>query len=275
MGRILITVINYSNEAEVLRYAQMLSKQTVSSEIDLVIVNNKKSLNSKINLEKEIKEIEMSIEIYDPGENLGYLNGCLYGYREYRKRYKSIPEWVIVSNTDIDIPNRSFFEKFLAKKYDKEVWCIAPSVYSPKNKSYDNPHYVNRCSLRKINRVIWINERPICALFYHKLAKIKAKTKRKSKQPSQYVYSVHGCFFALKYEFVDKIKDIYYEGFLYSEEAYIAEYIRIFGKKSFYDDSLEVTHRENSVTGLLNIERKSRLIANSLKYIRDKFYIGE
>ena len=272
MRKILITIINYSNEEEVLKYAKLISQQTTASEICLVIINNKESDFPKVDLESELKKIDLSIELYNPKENLGYLNGVLYGYRQYVNRQIINPEWVIISNTDIEIPDNYFFEEFLNKNYEKDIWCVAPSVYSPNKETYDNPHYVTRCSIRKINRIIWIHEHSILAFIYSNLSKIKAKFLNTKKMDSQYVYSAHGCFFALRNEFIEKIKNNSYEGFLYSEEAYIAENISLHNKKCFYDSTLEIIHHENSVTGLLGIKKKSKYIAESLKYIRKEFY---
>lgn len=272
-GSILIAIINYANESEVLNYAKMIAKQTVANSITLLVINNKEDSNSKINLTNEFQKINLSIIIYNPHDNLGYLNGCLYGYRKYTEEFEQIPDWFVMSNTDIEISDITFFERLLSNGYEENVWCVAPSIYSPNNKSFDNPHYINRCSLKKLNRIIRVHEYPLLAYGYSELSKIKAKLKRTVKKPSQYVYSVHGCFFALRSNFIEEIKDKFYEGFMYSEEAYIAEYLLLFNKKAFYDATLEITHYENSVTGLLGIKRKSKYIANSLKYIRNEFYL--
>lgn len=272
MKRLLITVINYSNEEEVLNYAKIIAKQTISSKISLVIINNKESPEPKVDLGSELKKIDLCIELYDPKENLGYLNGSLYGYRKYTDKYEIIPEWLVISNTDIEIDSNSFFEELLSKSYEEDIGCLAPSVYSPSKKSYENPQYIKRCSLSKINRLIWIHERPVIAFIYSELAKIKAKSLKVTKKSSQYVYSAHGCFFALRNDFIEEIKNNNYEGFLYSEEVYISENILLNQKKCFYDARLEVIHHENSVTGLLGIKKRSKFIANSLKYIRNEFY---
>ncbi|MEV5029137.1 hypothetical protein [Paenibacillus sp. LPE1-1-1.1] len=272
MKNVLIAIINYANEEEVISYAQMLANQTSSNRIQLVIVNNKKSENAKINLAEEIQKINLSIELFEPMNNLGYLNGALYGYNEFISNGGTKPDWVIISNTDIVISDTLYFEKFLSIHYQEEIWCVAPSVYSPLTKSYQNPHYIERCSLNKINRIIFINQTPFLAYIYENLAKLKAKVRKTERKESQYVYSAHGCFFAVKGDFIDIIKDNGYKGFLYSEEAYIAEYLLIHGKKCFYDNNLEIVHNENSITGLLGINKRSKYIANSLKYIREEFY---
>lgn len=272
MNGITVIIINYKNEEEVLNYVKMLSKQTVSNKINIVIVNNKKSDNCYIDLKSEIKNINISIDLFECKENLGYLNGAIYGYNEFIRNKNIIQNWVIISNTDIENYDKLFFERFLNKNYDDNIWCVAPSVFSPNTRTFQNPQYIKRCSVHKINRLIFIHELPLVAYMYWNLAKIKAKVKKTKKTKSQYVYSAHGCFFALKNEFMEKIKSNKYGGFLYSEEAYIAEKLLIYNKKCFYDASLKVIHNENSVTGLLGIKKKSKYIGNSLKYIRKEFY---
>ncbi len=270
---ILVIAINYSNETEVLEYAKMLSKQTVSENIRLVIVINKMSLDRKDTFAEEVSNISLKIKLVDPKENLGYLNGALYGYRNFTQDETYNADWVVISNTDIIIEDSRFFEKFGQTDYNDDIWCVGPSIFSPSKNSYDNPHYLDRCKLSKINRLIWIHDKPIIAFLYHKLSKIKASSKKMRKKESQYVYSNHGSFFFLNIQIVEKIKNIFYEPFLYSEEAFIAEQIISHNKKSYYDSALELIHNENSVTGLLGIKRTSQYIANSLRYIKDEFYI--
>jgi len=101
---------------------------------------------------------------------------------------------------------------------------------------------------------------------------MKRKFARKIKEKSQYVYTLHGCFFAIKPEFADMLIHETFDGFLYSEEAFIAEKVRLASKRAFYDSSIEVNHNESSVTGLLGISRKAKYISNSLIYIKNEFY---
>ena len=270
--KIVILVINYANEEEVLEYAKTISKQTMSKNLTLVIINNKCNENPKVDLNKEIKNIELDISVFDPEGNLGYLNGALYGYREYCKNKLQLPDYAVVSNTDILIPDIRFFEKFILSEYPIEVSCIAPSVVAGNYGTYQNPHYIDRIPKKKIDRVIMIHEYPSFALLYNQLAKMKSRLKRKEKQDSRYVYSPHGCFFFLKQNFIENIKDNYYKGFLYSEESYIAELLIQNNKRCYYDGNIELIHNENSVTGLLGIKKKSKFIADSLKYIKEEFY---
>lgn len=270
MNRILILIINFSNEDEVLDYVRMVSNQRLVDNIDIVIVNNK---SEKLEwLKEKVKEIDISCRILNPNDNLGYLGGALYGYEKFIQESSITPDWVVISNTDIDIKDKQFFNKLIKEKYNDDIVCVAPSVFVPSTESYQNPHYKERIKLSKINRLIAINSTYPIAYIYEKLAIIKTKLLEKKKPKSCYVYSAHGCFFILKNNFITNISKQGYKGFLYSEESYIAENMLMHEKKCFYDSNLEVIHNENAVTGLLGIKNRSKYIANSLKFIKKEFY---
>ena len=272
MKEILVLAINYSNENEVIAYAKMLSQQTIASKIGLIITNNRCSDDKETYLVEQLQLLDIDVFYYNPHDNLGYLSGCFYGYNKYIESTNETPQWVFISNTDIMIDDEKFFEKMLNNSYDENTWCIAPSVYSPTNNSYDNPHYKQRHKLTKIKLIIWIYQRPLLAFIHVLLAKVGYKVIRRAEEPSQFVYSVHGCFFGLRNIFIHQISESAYQGFLYSEEAYIAELLRLKGKQTYYDSSLKIIHNENSVTGMLNIKKKAQYIASSMIYIKDTFF---
>ena len=275
MKSILNIVINYANENEVIAYAQMLEKQSWAEKVSLVVVINKKSENPITNLIEELNKINLLIKVYDPKENLGYMNGALYGYRQFIHDNNEIPDWTIISNTDLAFTDDLFFEKFFSYKYEQDVWCIAPSIFNSNNKTYNNPMYTNRIPLGKINRLIFVFEHPLLSLIYITVGKCKAKAKKRLKKNSKFCYAVHGCFFALKNEFIQLIKDDDYQAFLYSEENYISELIRYYNKSCYYNSNVEIIHDENSSTGLLNYKQRAHYSASSLKYIRNEFYIND
>lgn len=272
MKKIVNIAIYYANEDEILAYANSLSKQSIAHDISLVVVVTKEGGMSLDIFKSKLADFELDTMVFNPNVNLGYMNGLIYGYKQYSEEVKDIPSWVVMSNTDIQFSNDRFFEHFLGASYEDDVWCVAPSVYSPANNSYNNPQYIERYEIKELNRRIFIFERPAIAYFYIKLAGIKAKLIKKAKKNSQFVYSVHGCFFIIRGGFAEVLKHKKYNALMYSEEAYIAEIIRTYGKKCFYDSTIEVIHNESTVTGKLDIRKKSKYFADSLKVIRDEFF---
>ena len=73
-------VICYNNASEVMEYyKEILSLEEVKN-IGYVVVINSASEDEKRELDQFGKDNE-HVYIFDPGKNLGYMNGLLFGYR--------------------------------------------------------------------------------------------------------------------------------------------------------------------------------------------------
>lgn len=264
MEKLLIVCIYYNNKEEVESYLENLKKLTKFYKLEIVIVNNSKEKNISID-DKKLKVI-----IYSPEKNLGYLNGLFYGVEEYKKN-NNLPDWIIFSNTDIEL--KKF--RFNKKKYCKDIYCIAPDIYSTSTNLHQNPLYTKRIDLGKINRIININKNIILSLIYKKLSKIKGYFQRKKiRAQSGKIYAAHGAFFILRKEFF-AIKRKEFKGFLYGEEIYIAEEIRENKKKIYFDKELKILHKEHSTTNLIGIKNRNKLLIDSLKKIKEEYFIDE
>lgn len=263
-------VIFYDNLKDVSDYLEEISNQTISNNIYVTIVMNKYSQLDAKKLELSASLYKFQLEILYPPENLGYLNGLLYGYRNSTFDLKHM-DWIVFSNTDISFEKNSFFSDFMKKKYDEKIFCVAPSVYNPLTKSYSNPQYMLRHTKRSLERRIAIFSRPKLSAIYLKLSQYKGKINNQTKKDSRYVYSAHGCFFFLRTRFLNDLTRNYMS-LLYSEEAFIAEEIRLRSGKIYYEDSIEVYHNESQVTGKLKMEERSRHIAESLKKVKEEYF---
>ena len=153
MYKIAVSVICYDNEEEVLDFADKLSRQKDSEKIVLLVTCNK-CMNVK-KLINDLNEIKISSQIFEPGENLGYLHGCLYGFKEFGEEY----EWAVISNTDIDFVSDSFFSKLLDNHYDSKIGCIGPDITLKVTGKQQNPFALSRPgnALMKFRKVVYAN----------------------------------------------------------------------------------------------------------------------
>lgn len=264
-------VICYNNVEEVIQYWENIKKMELHQSVALVIVVNKEESEEKIRLKEYAANQEGKVSVVLPEENLGYMNGLIYGYNAYRKAGDEIPKYVIMSNTDIVYEDIRFFEKLLSREYEDDVWCIGPSVVN-RFDSYDNPVCDERRSLKEINSLILRFSIPLFGPLYVKIAGIKSKYVKRKKEESRYVYEVHGCHFILTRDFAEYIRDQWYGTLLYSEETFIAEHVYKNHKKIYYDSDLEVRHVEHSVTGKVQVTRHCRYLKESMECIRKTFY---
>ena len=275
MKKIINIVICYNNPHEVAEYAKKLKELKYSSNITLVVVVNSIDSDQFYVLEKLKKEQWFEVLIAIPSQNLGYMNGLLFGYKEYKSIHSSVPDLVIMSNTDIKYDDKLFLERLMMTQYSDEVYAIGPAVYSQARKSFENPVAYTRRTLSEINRLIFILDIPVIRTLYLFASDVKARIKKTGRGVSDNVYEVHGCYFILKGVFAELIKEKKYGALMYSEEAFISEEIYKLGKKEFYDSELYIEHLEHSVTGLLGAKKIAKYIVESMKVIKKEYYSNE
>lgn len=268
--RCLNIVVYYDNSKEVVEYIKQADTSSTYYETDYIVSINKGGKEELTELLNYIApEIKGHIGIIDPHGNIGYLNAMLFSISQLDlSDYK----FIILSNTDISFKSSRFYDDLLKKEYPKYIGCIAPSVTTEKEDCYSNPHYVERISKEKLNRLCRIFSNRALMLFYSELSKAKSRAVKGIKQPSQFVYSPHGCFMIFSNDFAKKLLQEVYPPILYSEESFIGEMLIRNDLRCYYDSSLEVVHFENTTTRKLPSKEKCKFLTNSLKYIVSRFY---
>ena len=273
-NEIINIIICYNNADEVIQYHQEILKCKNGNLVgDVVVVNSETDDNLRELCDYAEKN---SIYLFNPKKNLGYMNGLLYGYRCFYKQEAVIPRYVIMSNTDIQFSNEDFFCFLEGREYDEDVWCIGPSILVNELHSYDNPVAEQRFTSKYIKSLIWRFSTPIIRELYVSAAFIKPKfIKRKKVEESKKVYLIHGCFFILKGEYAEVLKDKEFGVLLYSEELFVAENAYILGKTAYYDADLEVVHMEHSTTKKLKPRQRAKYLEESMRWIFSEYYFKE
>ena len=269
---ILILVNCYNNEKEVICFANHLSMQSFHSKILLAVTCN--STHDKKKMEDGLQKTKIAVIICDPNKNLGYLHGCLFGYRQAIAfdHFK----WIMIANTDITFQSPAFFEKLLSHKFMDDIWCIAPRIVLPSGKE-QNPFLMQRPTVKKMHLWKMIESKPKCLQFYTFLSKIKNRlqTNRTKPQKSKLIYAPHGSCFLLKPDCIEILNKTYADLFMYGEEIFVAEIILKNQKKVFYEHSLLVHHHENATTKHINYQQKARFYERSFRYLINTFFKDE
>ena len=268
---LLNTIIYYDNYKEIETYCKEVYHLANAENIYISICVNKMGDKQKSEIEK-ILGVDKKIHIYFPNNNEGYMNGMLFAYEQFTKETKLQPDYIIMSNTDIQYPDKEFLSKFIRKDYGEDIWGIAPSVYALRRLSYDNPVSYTRLTIGRIKRTILFTSLPIVRSLYVWLSEKKARIKKTKEQSSSYIYLAHGCYFIIKRELAEVMSKHKYGVLLYSEEAYVAEEIYHHNKKMYYDSDLKIIHAEHSTTGKLKYARVAKYISSSLSYILKEYY---
>lgn len=266
MVDIIISVACYNNESEVINFAKGLRKQTLSDRIKLVVTCN--SCSEPESFSEKLKGIFKRSEIYFPGKNLGYLNGCLNGFKKQEDPYR----WGLISNTDIDFSSDDFFENVLNMQND-DVWCIGPDIVLADSGIHQNPYITQRFTKLKKKCRDYIFSHYILYMIYLYMHYCKVKFVKRivPNLQSGFVYAVHGSCFILKNDCINAMLAENNEIFMYDEEFFVAEVVFKNKKHCFFYADLKVLHNEHQTTGFVKEKTKQKWFKQSIKYLK-KFY---
>lgn len=210
-------------------------------------------------------QLQVDIEIADNGQdNKGYLGGALPIYNAKAKGY----DFVSISNVDLQL-EPDFFEQLLTVNTTNIGW-IAPDIYTDKIDRHENPYMLSRPDKRKF--LIWnvIYSNTLIYRLYHRLFLLK--NLQKKVYPNCPIYAGHGSFMLFTKNFVIKNDEIYFPGFMYGEEIYLAELVRAAHLNVVYESSLHINNIGNINTGFINQAQKSKWNKESLRAIYKKFF---
>lgn len=267
MIEIAIAVTCYGNENEIIEFAHKLSNQKESEKMVLLVTCNKCKNAEK--LRSDLRKIKIHTEVFEPGKNLGYLHGCLYGLKSYDENYK----WGIISNTDVDFVSNKFFETFLNKNYKSEIGCIGADIVLKVTGKHQNPFALVRPSnkIMKIRQLAYSNY----GLYklYFGLSDLKGKIQKKaSPEKKGYIYGAHGSVIILRAECIKKMIADDIQIFMYGEELYIAEKLKENQFLTYYDTDLKIIHNENQVTGKVTSRIKQKWCSQSINFLVKRYW---
>lgn len=267
-SRVIISVACYHNDREVINYAKQIECQTCCDRLVLLITANEADDYNELLRCKEKLKIEC--HVYNAGVNLGYLNGCLYGVKQYG--ILNDCDKVVISNTDLLFKDEKAFSKILIDLEDDDVWCLGPSIQLMTGR-YQNPFLVKRPRSTKVYAWMKIQGNALMLRFYTWMSKLKNnRVKFDGKGSSGYVYSVHGSFFAINKKCVLELMKVSNHVFMYGEELLVAEIVMKNAGKIFYDGDIHIVHNENSTTGLANAKVKALWNKQSLGFLYNTYF---
>lgn len=210
-------------------------------------------------------QLQVDIEIADNGnDNHGYLGGALPIYSAKATDY----DYVSISNVDLEVAS-DFFEQLLHIDTEGIGW-LAPDIFTKKIKRHENPYMLSRPTKR--NFCVWnmIYSNSLLYRLYHSLYILKShKTKE---YPPCEIYAGHGSFMIFTKAFVQHYSALRFPAFMYGEEIWFAELVRVVGLKVRYTPTLRIDNVGNINTGTMKQSLKSTWSKESLKAIRNAFF---
>lgn len=272
MKKIVVLCVNYNNSKEVLEFIDILRNQNIYSKLDVVIVDNSENEGEFKTLSTLLSQYN-NIFLFKTQKNLGYLKGVDFGLKQYLKDNK-MPEWIIISNTDIKFTKSNFFEELLNLYPNGYDGIIAPSIYSAKKKYYQNPYKLERYKKKELVLLRLLHTNFIIYIIVNKILNLIKKIRRQNlkKINCREIYAPHGSFIIINKSYFEKGGDLDFGSFLFCEEIFIAEKSRRIGTKIFYDKRLKVIHNEHSTVTFIMKKKLFKYNFQSIDYCINEFF---
>ncbi|TMF26722.1 MAG: glycosyltransferase family 2 protein [Chloroflexi bacterium] len=269
-AQVLLICVNYRKPTETRRFVSSVCEQTLDVPMEVIVVDNSP--------EPEIDSAEAQVKVFASGKNLGYFGGAAAALRDYLK-YHPLPDWVIVSNPDVSLPDHDVLQKLL-DSHRGDAAVIAPSIRTLNSFVEQNPYMrVRPTRWRMRMNALIFSHYPVDAV-YQGLSWIKHRTldgvttqdPSATAAVSERIYAPHGSFIALHRSYFEKGGTLDYGAFLFGEEIFVAETARRLGLTVLFEPSIVIEHTERSTAhGLWNRET-SRYRRQASRYLARHFF---
>lgn len=252
-------VLHYNNFEMTRGYVENLKKLSAKSyEKHIIIVDNKSPDESGKPLFEYFKD-DREVDVLLLDKNLGFAKGNNVGILFARDKYDA--DLIAVSNSDIEIRDKMFFEKVI-RIYERDEFDIfGPDIFGVHYKVHQSPIRADHISLEQIDlRIKGIEEtlRKVKLIKKLRLYNLLYNARRMlmsfsfNKKSFQRDYSryqtgavLQGAFFVLAKSYLEAYPDGLYPGtFLYMEEEILNYRAKLKNLKVVYDPSVSVRHLE-------------------------------
>ena len=279
----LVICVNFHCEEDIRRFVAETLDQRGSDRLRVVVVDNgsDEAIDPPL---ASLADQDFRVSVLSPGANLGYYGGAAWGLQKYMETM-TLPEWIVVSNPDIQFSGGDFFECLLRLYSFSPQAVIAPAIFAPELGGDQNPYMIERPSRFRIHFYKWIFRFYITCLVYHLLTPARTNAGRllraglrsqassiKAPLLPRAIYAPHGSFVLFHRSYFAAGGDIKHGARLYGEELFVAESARRLGLKVVYDPRLQVLHRRHSTTQALPDTKMAAYLRESSAYVADTFF---
>lgn len=272
---VVLIVINYKKPELVQKLIASMNGMAVSERVLTLVVDNETTRHSQDVLE----ELEGSnVRVLFEEKNLGYFGGAQLALT-WVKESGLAPEWVIISNSDIEFSQKSFWERLLSLPVTEDLGVIAPRIASGISASDQNPFQGKRPTATRMHFYKWCFRWYVTGAAYYMLGLLKDSLKGKSQAKTsqaaakrEEIYAPHGAFIVFHRNYFERGGDFVHGAFLYNEEFTVAETCREKGLKVVYEPSLAVEHAEHATLGVLPSRAAIKFHGEASRYTAERYF---
>lgn len=277
---ILVICVDYHNDELTVSFTNHVLSLPSVADVRVVVVDNRPQNERTPQAALEVSEAT----VYVPGKNLGYLGGADWGRTSFMAETGCTPEWIIVSNPDIELPDDRFFDHLLELGHDSagpppEV--VAPDIVlseaSGRGKPIrQNPYMPRRPSPLAMRAFLALARFPVAYALYDYLSVwrlLSGVSQHHRVPPGVRIYAPFGAFLVFHRSFFDRGGELSKGPFLFGEEIFIAETARALGMSVRYDPSLVVVHHQQLLRRpFASRRRQAQTTHDSLRFLVDRYF---
>lgn len=274
MQKGLFITVNYLQADLTISLLKNLLKLPGINDFTLAVVDNSVADDEYKKLE-EFKNNSAcpSLFVFNASSNLGYFGAADYALKKLETKAKEY-KYVIVSNNDVEIHDKDFFNNLFALNEDAAV--IAPDIISVLTGRHHNPHFLKPLSSwQKFQYKLLFSGYAMGWFLYHarmSFKSFKKKGNNKTEIIKQEIFSAYGAFIIFKEKYFKSGGKIDHGYFLYGEETSVSAQCRDMKLKILYCPELVVFHNEHATTQGQGFKRKIyKLQRNAYKYIKNNY----
>ncbi len=266
--KVTIFCVNYNSYDALVEYLASIdvAYRNATEQVDLSVIvadnsTNKESINIDYLFETKI--------IYSESNN-GYFGGIEYGICNSSIVLKSC-DFIIFSNVDVKV-QKDFFLLLCSEEINNDIGCIAPCIYSIQAGRDRNPKIINRPGKNKLllQRTLYqfaFLDYIYTHIFYNR------RRRKLQHYPAGFIYAAHGSFMIFTSAFAFFLESMHYPCFLFGEEIYIAEQLKRYGLKTYYNPKLRVIDADHVSTRNLKKRLYYRYNYESINMLLKEFFV--
>lgn len=244
--KVVIFCVNYNSYDKTIEYLESINKaatQSDTADVTVVIADNS---NPVLDIEKDFENLHILHIVTNA--NLGYLGAVVYAIKESHIELEKY-NYIVISNVDLTI-KEDFFDRLSTIVQEKNVGCIAPSIYSISEQYDRNPKMLAGTSRKKLKLLYLMYSIPLLYTINYRFIS-KKKYEKKEYNERMKIYAPHGSFMIFTPQFASFLQTFEYPAFLFGEEIFFAENLRLQGLDVVYEPALKVVDYDHVSTGQL------------------------
>jgi len=273
--KILVILMNYFNEAEVVQFIENQLIPGRMPEIDVLVVIN--GTGDRLKLEN-LTRAHREVSVIDAGTNLGYLPGAKFGLDHYMAEGNPMPKAVVISNSDLVISDKSFLNKLSETISHGGFDILGPDVISFLTGGHLNPYIPYRITRLKMQTIFFFSYNFLLYNFFLLFSYLKHFAGYALHFSGHYVrektstYGIHGSFMVFARSFFEKGGTFTYPVKMFGEEIFLGEQALKHGMTVVYEPAMVLVHHEHSSTGMFKNRRTVNDLHESYGFLLREYF---